>query len=160
MAQNDKGQKMSVSENTKEELLTMREVRNVNTGRVKLVPHNVAEAVRKQKHFIKQGWVIVEHSEPPYEVIQFQESKKAEPPVIVKPVIIEPPVVSITDTGLKVVTSDPGQFDSQKLTVKRVAQRLNEFSRDELMALAADPRKSVAELANRRLSNWQEVGNG
>lgn len=122
----------------------MQEIRNKETGQVRLVPEGTANAVRTEKWLIKQGWLVVEHAPTPNEVIKFQEAKAPEPePEIFQCCKNDEPCCKDTQQTSKV----------QQLTVKQVTAMINEFTEDELKILAGDPRKSVSGLANKKLQN-------
>lgn len=126
----------------------MREVKNTETGKVRLVPDATAEEIRKGKHFARQGWVIVEHAEPPYPVLKFQEAKKAEQITEIKEPVM---VVEIDEKPSCCKQAE----NISALTVNVLRQRIGEFSKAQLEQLVNDPRKSVSELAKKTLDNGQ-----
>ena len=127
----------------------MREVRNVNTGRVRLVPDATAQAIRSEKWLIKQGWVVVEHKAPPHEVIKFQEAQQ------VTEILPEKPYCQ---SNAECCKTEPKEVITEvkepvnMLTSKQVAAMINEFTNEELTILAGDPRKSVSGLAKKKLN--------
>jgi hypothetical protein len=120
----------------------MIEIRNKNTGQVRLVPAETAKAVREQKWLIKQGWEVVEHRPPPYEVIQFQENKEGTVKVLTpEPIVNTSPTVT--------TTADLIKQDLSTLSVKKIAAQIQEFTQEELKILVDDPRKSVSQMAKK-----------
>lgn len=129
------------------------EVRNQLTGKVRLVPERTAEEIRKGKHFKQQGWVVVERSEPPYEVIQFQETAKVKQVTEIKEPSVKTPEPAQAEPAQPIVNQETPAYDIRRMAVKHIAQRLNDFSEEELKILSDDPRKSVQELIKRRLKD-------
>lgn len=130
----------------------MREVKNTETGKVRLVPDATAEEIRKGKYLAKQGWEVVERTEPPFEVVQFQETKKV---CQVKPesVKVTAPIEVVAEpVPEKVVEVASELFDSSKMTVRQIQRGINEFTPEQLQVLAGDSRKSVSDLAKKLLN--------
>lgn len=132
----------------------MREIRNTNTGQVRLVPEGTADAVRTEKWLIKQGWVVVEHKATPNEVIHFQAAKVQEAQQVAQQAAGEAPCEkSCKQKGLdeKNLILEQHKQSLRALSVKKIAQNIANMSQEDIRILIEDPRKTVVELAERWL---------